>query len=619
MTIGAYYFEGWTGRNSSADDPKEPWARNAPAMLRRRMVEEFPQREPVWGWRDDSPEIMEKQITLAADHGLGFFAFCWYWHDNGGPINAKAIEEDPKHTGLELFLKAKNNDRMKFCLLVANHQGFEIKGTERWKQAADCWMRYLKHPRCVTVGGKPLLIIFNPDGGDKEGFAYLQEAARKAGLPGVAIAACGAGEPAMGYTHKTLYNVIPGYFGGSGGAQVFGAGRGERSGVGRQPRTALHAGGHRRLGQARLGESDGHRQGRRMVLPGPHAGAVRGPSAQCDDVDGQAPRSNHRRAHRPDLRVERTRRRRVYHPDEGRSGWQVFEGAPVGGDVGESPWRSNRRERDAPLTSQNGQMETPVQDKSARHNRQLRLQRKRWAARAVMACVATIAAVSAIGAETKRATEQEKKMTVGAYYYDGWAGRSQFADDPKEPWARNAPAMLTRRMVEEFPQREPVWGWRDDSVEIMERQIDLAADHGLSFFAFCWYWRDNGGAINKQAIIKDPVNTSLGLYLKARNNRRLKFCLMVANHEGYEIKGKEYWKQAADYWMRYLKHPQCVTVGGKPLLIIFNPAGADEDGIEYLQVAARKAGLPGVAVAGCGSGALKACCTLRTHYNVGPG
>ena len=215
MTIGAYYFDGWAGRNDLADDPREPWARNAPAMLRRRMVEEFAQREPLWGWRDDSPAIMERQIDLAADHGLAFFAFCWYWHDNGGPINEKAIEDDPKHTGLELFLKARNSRRMKFCLLVANHGGFEIKGTEHWKQAADFWMRYLKHPQCVTVGGKPLLIIFNPDGGDRDGFAYLQEAARKAGLPGVAIAGCGGGTPEMGYTHRTLYNVIPGYTAGS--------------------------------------------------------------------------------------------------------------------------------------------------------------------------------------------------------------------------------------------------------------------------------------------------------------------------------------------------------------------------------------------------------------------
>ena len=265
------------------------------------------------------------------------------------------------------------------------------------------------------------------------------------------------------------------------------------------------------------------------------------------------------------------------------------------------------------------QMENPMRNMLASDSRQQRLLLKGWAARVMMACVATLATVSAVGAETKQATEQEKKMTVGVYYYDGWAGRNQFADDPKEPWARNAPTQLTRRMVEEFPEREPVWGWRDDSVEIMERQIGLAADHGLSFFAFCWYWRDNGGAVNERAIKAAPENTSLELFLKAKNNQRLKFCLMVANHEGFEIKGTEHWKQAADYWMRYLKHPQCVTVGGKPLLIIYNTGGGDKDGLAYLQDSAQKAGLSGVAVAGCGSGALETCYTLRTHYNYSPG
>jgi len=91
-------------------------------------------------------------------------------------------------------------------------------------------------------------------------------------------------------------------------------------------------------------------------------------------------------------------------------------------------------------------------------------------------------------------------VNIGAYYFEGWAGRNKLADDPGQPWARNAPTHLTKRMIYEFPDREPIWGWRDDSLAIMERQIDLAADHGLAFFAFCWYWRENGKAINKQAM-----------------------------------------------------------------------------------------------------------------------
>jgi hypothetical protein len=214
-TVGAYYFDGWAGKSSLADDPGEPWAKTAPTHLTRRMVEEFPEREPLWGWRDDSLAIMERQIDLAADHGLAFFAFCWYWHDDAKAINPQAIKDDPKHTGLELFLQARNRERLKFCFLVANHGGFEIKGTEHWQQAADFWLPYLQHPQCLRVDGKPLVIIFNQGGGDPAGFAYLQEKARSVGLPGVAIAACGNGGSAMGYTHGTHYNIVPGYAAGS--------------------------------------------------------------------------------------------------------------------------------------------------------------------------------------------------------------------------------------------------------------------------------------------------------------------------------------------------------------------------------------------------------------------
>jgi len=42
-------------------------------------------------------------------------------------------------------------------------------------------------------------------------------------------------------------------------------------------------------------------------------------------------------------------------------------------------------------------------------------------------------------------------------------------------------------MIGKFSDREPIWGWRDDSLKIVERQIDLAAHHGIAFFAFCWH------------------------------------------------------------------------------------------------------------------------------------
>lgn len=206
--VGAYYFDGWAGRHRLAGT--EAWAKETPTHLSRRMLEEFPEREPIWGWRDDRQEIVEQQIDLAADHGIAFFAFCWYWH----PMQQQ-IDEDPKHTGLNLFLKAPNRDRMKYCLLVANHEGFLVGNAENWKRAAERWMPYLADKRYVTVEGKPLVIIFNPADGHGDGLAALQEAAKKAGLPGVAVAACGRGDSKQGYTLRTHYNIIPGYADGS--------------------------------------------------------------------------------------------------------------------------------------------------------------------------------------------------------------------------------------------------------------------------------------------------------------------------------------------------------------------------------------------------------------------
>jgi len=206
--VGVYYFDGWAGRHRLAD--REAWAKEAPTHLTRRMLEEFPEREPIWGWRDDRPEIVEQQIDLAADHGIAFFAFCWYRHPT-----PEQIRDDPKHTGLHLFLKARNKDRMKYCLLIANHEGFLIGSAENWTRAAEGWMPYFKDKQYVTVDGKPLVIIFNPADGNSEALAALQAAAKKAGLPGVAVTACGRGDPKLGYAYRTHYNITLGYTGGS--------------------------------------------------------------------------------------------------------------------------------------------------------------------------------------------------------------------------------------------------------------------------------------------------------------------------------------------------------------------------------------------------------------------
>ena len=221
-TIGVYYFDGWAGQSDRTapgnDWANEPWAKIAPTHLTKRFVEEFSGREPLWGWRDDTQEIMERQIDLAAENGVDFFLFCWYWCDDKSSINPTAIENLSLHKSMELYLTAKNKKKLKYSLLVANHGGAEIDGVDNWKAAVKFWAKYFKDPQYVKVDGRPLVVIFDSGKGiTEEDLAGMQEAAKNEGFKeGIAIAGCGKGvKSKSGFTHSTHYNVIPGYASGS--------------------------------------------------------------------------------------------------------------------------------------------------------------------------------------------------------------------------------------------------------------------------------------------------------------------------------------------------------------------------------------------------------------------
>ena len=69
--------------------------------------------EPLWGYFDESdPEYMAKQIDLAADAGITGFVFDWFWYQ-GDQFLEKPLDE--------AFLNAPNRNRVKFCLMWANH------------------------------------------------------------------------------------------------------------------------------------------------------------------------------------------------------------------------------------------------------------------------------------------------------------------------------------------------------------------------------------------------------------------------------------------------------------------------------------------------------------------
>jgi hypothetical protein len=71
--------------------------------------------------------------------------------------------------------------------------------------------------------------------------------------------------------------------------------------------------------------------------------------------------------------------------------------------------------------------------------------------------------------------------------------------------------------------RKPLWGYCNEAdSQVMEKQIDAAADHGVNVFIYDWYWYDD------RPFLEQCLNDG---YLKARNNNRVKFYLMWANHD----------------------------------------------------------------------------------------
>ncbi len=133
-------------------------------------------RFPVWGYVNEAdPYVMEMQIAAAADHGVNVFIYDWYWYD-GMPFLEACLNDG--------FLKARNNRRMKFYLMWANHDvnlawdkrnaddAFLHKNSALiWKGGVDRaefekvarrWIaKYFSQPTYYLIDGKPVLMIYD--------------------------------------------------------------------------------------------------------------------------------------------------------------------------------------------------------------------------------------------------------------------------------------------------------------------------------------------------------------------------------------------------------------------------------------------------------------------------
>jgi hypothetical protein len=194
--LAAYYFPGYHPDPRVAQWHGEGWTE---WELLRRAEPRFPAHQqpkvPAWGYQDESrPDVAEQKIAAAADHGLTAFIFDWYWYDNQPFLNG-ALDRG--------FLAARNNDRLRFALMWANHDWTNIQplgrsttptllargapSREHFETATDHVVStYFLHPSYWRLAGRPYFSIYELDslirglGGVAEARAALESFRRKA-------------------------------------------------------------------------------------------------------------------------------------------------------------------------------------------------------------------------------------------------------------------------------------------------------------------------------------------------------------------------------------------------------------------------------------------------------
>jgi hypothetical protein len=188
--VGAYYFAGW-------------W-RDPPAHFQGEEGDwrlQFPGREPLTGWYDDSQAVVDREVAMAAEGGLDFFLFDWF---PPRPDSSYPGATQNNNNGLHYYLSSPNKSLLRFALMYTNHAPFGITDSAEWTAAVDGWVEQFGDPQYQRVGGRPLFVVHDADSmrrqwgsarAVKAALDQLRERARAAGLPAPMI---GGGVPQPG-------------------------------------------------------------------------------------------------------------------------------------------------------------------------------------------------------------------------------------------------------------------------------------------------------------------------------------------------------------------------------------------------------------------------------------
>jgi len=119
IKLGAYYFPGYHRDPATDRWHGAGWTEwDVLATARPRYTGHNQPKSAAWGRFDESdPVWARRQVDIAAQHGIDFFIYDWYWYENGPFLNGAL---DRGYLGLEGPLPTK------FALMWANHDWLNI-------------------------------------------------------------------------------------------------------------------------------------------------------------------------------------------------------------------------------------------------------------------------------------------------------------------------------------------------------------------------------------------------------------------------------------------------------------------------------------------------------------
>ncbi len=205
IIVAAYYFPNYhTGDPRNEKQKGKDWSE---WELVKAAQPRFPGHRqpnvPAWGYTDEKdPQIMEMKIDAAVKHGIDCFIFDWYMYEDGPFLN-QCIDDG--------FLKAPNNQEIKFAFMWANHDWIDIHpytrgvqqkllypgkvSPERFEEIGDLLIRnYFTRPNYLKIDGKPYFSVydigkfvesFGSADSTKAAMIRLNQKAVKAGLKGI--------------------------------------------------------------------------------------------------------------------------------------------------------------------------------------------------------------------------------------------------------------------------------------------------------------------------------------------------------------------------------------------------------------------------------------------------